>query len=701
MSYQTKSFPADVYLATSTQASTNDHLPLLSVTTALLLCLASVVIYSWNIHIKRLGWNVIVQLTPSSFLYAMEYSLRRRHQNGEANASFRRADFGNIQAKSDALRRLIGLDSNGPRSPAQSIRYTSIPAGGNQLHNLMPAGLGNWDNSCYQNSIVQALAALPSFRVFLAENLETLSISPGASTHEALSQMIDCLHNFGNGGRRLWIPSTLKPMNSWQQQDAQEYFSKLIDEIDAEITRYEKGQRSGLSLPPQATKQQRSQLRKLNPFQGSLAQRVGCTKCKHTEGFALSPFTCLTLNLNTQYEYDIRDCLDEYTALESIEGVECVKCTLLQAKTSLEKILDKTKTAHSLSPQASDQTLAIEPLRTTIIDRLNVIEQVFQADDFSDPSVSKKCAISARKRVSSTKSKQVVVARAPQILVLHINRSIFDPNGLQRKNNAQVRFPLTLDLSQWCLGSKYRAAGDGFLEAWTEDPVESMLSAAETVPSFAPNIFQLRAVITHYGGHENGHYIAYRRRQTGSSRAKHIIPKTDEPEDSWFRFSDAVVSPVSEQEVLRQGGVFMLFYETMGSTPHTDFLEDRAPSDDKLSAVVDQSLLHTADEEDILEEPFPSTSMKPSCTYACEPANEVLSSTQESKLASEPSGPVAASGSSDKPDNSSRLTSGSPTEKIAAVAPAMRTAGSVAPDSRGTRRPSNISMHSPSFVAAS
>ena len=58
--------------------------------------------------------------------------------------------------------------------------------------------------------------------------------------------------------------------------------------------------------------------------------------------------------------------------------------------------------------------------------------------------------------------------------------------------------------------------------------------------------YTLQAVITHYGRHENGHYICYRK-TPGS--------------DQWWRISDEDVWKVSEAEVKAQGGVFMLFYE--------------------------------------------------------------------------------------------------------------------------------------------
>jgi len=103
-------------------------------------------------------------------------------------------------------------------------------------------------------------------------------------------------------------------------------------------------------------------------------------------------------------------------------------------------------------------------------------------------------------------------------------------------------------------------------------PNESMIPGRLSKrDSKGPN-YQLRAVVTHYGRHENGHYICYRQHPAYTS------PHEDEDKDKhdqklkWWRLSDDDVSPVSEDAVLLQNGAFMLFYERF---------EDEAPSHDE------------------------------------------------------------------------------------------------------------------------
>ena len=59
-----------------------------------------------------------------------------------------------------------------------------------------------------------------------------------------------------------------------------------------------------------------------------------------------------------------------------------------------------------------------------------------------------------------------------------------------------------------------------------------------------PLTYQLKSVIIHYGSHNYGHYIAFRKLR-----------------GCWWRISDESIALVNESEVLGIPGVFMLFYE--------------------------------------------------------------------------------------------------------------------------------------------
>ena len=494
-------------------------------------------------------------------------------------------------SKSNAMKRIFGLDGAGILTTIQRTR--TIPSVGSVFkarpRSSLP-GLGNWDNSCYQNSVLQGLAALESLPAFLRSNAAG---KPGP-TQKALNEMIARLNDPANVGKTFWTPAELKSMSSWQQQDAQEYFSKISDELEKDTSKAAKKRPNSPGLesflhvtrtvtrsnspekasPPQTstltssgdkthTQQLPEEVASLiirNPLEGLLAQRVGCQLCGYVEGLSLVPFNCLTVPLGRQWMYDVRSCLDEYTALEPINGVECAKCTLRQAKQQLEQLLSKLHPDTGECKAAPDE--AAQALQFSLRNRLDMVTQAMDDEDFSD-HVLKKCQIPSNMRVSTTKTRQAVIARNPKSLVVHVNRSNFDElTGVQSKNSATVRFPQHLDLTPWCLGRDPTSDDkDDGRETWNVDPSQSMLSVEDGIEKLdSGKMYELRAVITHYGRHENGHYICYRRSPYSS---KIDDCKDVEGATPWWRLSDDDVTEVEEDTVLAQGGVFMLFYEQM------------------------------------------------------------------------------------------------------------------------------------------
>lgn len=537
----------------------------------------------------ELSWNSLVYITPNRLVARLDSTFKETMAEEMENHQMGFDSPGHA-SKSNAMRRFLGLHGAGLLTTAQRTRTLSnlssvFKAVTPTPKNTLP-GLGNWDNSCYQNSVLQGLAALESLNTFLNDPAPSNVFQP---TKTALKELVVKLNDPENVGKTFWTPAELKSMSSWQQQDAQEYFSKVSDELEKDALKVAK-QKSGklglegLSIIERAetpscssdgfatpkssevdslrrgnVSQLPKELKSLivrNPLEGLLAQRVGCQQCGYVEGLSLVPFNCLTVPLGRQWMYDVRTCLDEYTALEPINGVECTKCTLLRAKQEMEQIDAKLGDPLIMSEDKS------RALRGPLQERLKRVNRALVEEDFSD-QVLKNCQLPARSRVSTTKSRQAVVARAPRCLVIHVNRSNFDEfTGVQSKNTASVRFPQQLDLAPWCLGQ-----GPGSddknddVEQWNVNPSESMLSDSEDLENLdSGKKYELRAVVTHYGRHENGHYICYRK---APYNIKNDHDEADENDGSWWRLSDDDVDQVSEETVLAQGGVFMLFYERM------------------------------------------------------------------------------------------------------------------------------------------
>ncbi|GAO19593.1 hypothetical protein UVI_02031840 [Ustilaginoidea virens] len=514
-------------------------------------------------------------------------------------------------AKSKMVRRIVGLDRPGgmmehvflARNRALSVTGSVL---GLKLDLERPAGLGNRDNSCYQNSILQGLASLPSFPNYLSACVRAIDMQrPTDDVAHTLRSLIADLNDCTNNGKTIWTPSLLKSMSTWTQQDAQEYFSKILDDVDKSVARAIKSTRrhcglgsdcsskddfvysehsqhsddSGYqSLQSNAELAAAKTLR--NPLEGLLAQRVACVRCGHSEGLSMIPFSCLTLSLGLdKHHHDLYERLDAYSKVEEIEGVECPKCTLLKAQNLLTKLLEQFR--------ARDSPFRLEePLR-----RLEQVELALEEDDFDERTITEKCNISSQGKVTTTKTKQIVIARPPQSLAIHVNRSVFDPRTFDMiKNSAPVSFPQTLDLGPWCLGSgqdaEEKLAGDGGSEQeqWLLDPRRSMVAGDLSPSRLTGPIYELRAVVTHYGRHENGHYICYRRYPDSeapeSNEASSTVVIDGDKDDGglaedqkprmrskannpgWWRLSDHNVSKVDEDVVMSLApGVFMLFYE--------------------------------------------------------------------------------------------------------------------------------------------
>ncbi|KAI1753524.1 hypothetical protein F4782DRAFT_529403 [Xylaria castorea] len=562
------------------------------------------------VHIRHPGellWDLVVTIVPARLLYALDHWLHPPLFPVPDSMSPVQSSYA---AKSDLLRRILSMDS--PKGIINAVAHAgkSISSLSNIKSQQMtdqPPGLGNYDNSCFQNSILQSLASLKPFLTYLTsalEDAEAVSDNRDSSSVATLRDLLSKLTDSQNNGVTLWTPKKLKSLDTWQQQDAQEYYSKILDEIDKEVTKVAMTQCRSPGLEAAGIRddtvesqhsddsgyQSLSTLGKpvsevrttKNPLEGLIAQRVACVQCGHSEGLSMIPFNCITLSLGVgQGAHDLYERLDSYTALESIQGVECAKCTLLKIQRLWNIVLARNR----------DDGYTEEDLREPLA-RLRAVEEALEEDDFEEAILHDKCKISKQHRVSSTKTKQMVIGRPPSSLAIHINRSVFDENtGQMFKNLAAVRFPSTLDLGPWCLGSAgpYNAAQD-IVEQWSSDPKSSMVSGDLKPSTINGPIYELRAVITHQGRHENGHYVCYRKHPCRPVTAEDNSNEKDmsqiddpdmhdqgepDPEDvdntdkdsKWWRLSDETVWEVDEESVLAQGGVFMLFYDCVDPNP--------------------------------------------------------------------------------------------------------------------------------------
>lgn len=177
-----------------------------------------------------------------------------------------------------------------------------------------------------------------------------------------------------------------------------------------------------------------------------------------------------------------------------------------------------------------------------------------------------------------------VTRQTPHVLTLHLNRSVHFGHYAS-KNTCQVDFPEILNLSPF--------ATSGQLSTKPDHPISShQLHQPAPSPSQPQHLtlYQLSAVVCHYGQHSFGHYICYRRkpRPVSAGTARFSPPKLPCPLDcrcercmqygfvrvddgydnkrrpgcGWLRISDDAVQEVGFETVALEGSsVFMLFYE--------------------------------------------------------------------------------------------------------------------------------------------
>jgi len=363
-----------------------------------------------------------------------------------------------------------------------------------------------------------------------------------------------------------------------------------------------------------------SQFNLLTPVDGLSAERIGCLQCGEMGGIRYSVISGLSLNLPPD-NYDalkLSDLLTKWIEPEIIEGVDCNRC-------ALNSVLEYQQNQLNLlnNKESSSST---EKLVNLLKIRIQEIERELQKPIIDDEISKKFYTKNMMKKCS--KSKQILISRPPPLLAIHINRSVFDPMTYRvRKNNARVVFPSKLDLDPYVaepndintdarlpLSKKVKVQepiiDDEESDVDTPESLEKIESpksikkdqellnssededensdedsdyegsnptksngttiVKEDEPT-GPLVYALRSVIVHYGTHNYGHYIAYRKYR-----------------GVWWRTSDETIDIVEEDEVLNVPGVFMLFYEldTLSDDNNKDISEDEESennSDDELT----------------------------------------------------------------------------------------------------------------------
>ncbi|KAG0040518.1 hypothetical protein BGZ82_001844 [Podila clonocystis] len=352
-----------------------------------------------------------------------------------------------------------------------------------------------------------------------------------------------------------------------------------------------------------------------SPFMGLLASRVSCVDCGYTAAIRHSTFDNLSLTVPLQLFCTLENCLDAFIHLDTISDFNCRKCTLLNSSRELGKKIEQLRTSTAPTPTldtgAEDEdtmeTSVSKPDNTALRILISQLEETkTKIDECLATNIEMDLSPIELSQVRSKKTtKHSMIAKPPQALCLHLNRSMFTPSGQLAKNPCKVDFQPVLDFTPFTTS--------GYLNTVATKSMSrrGSLSLAETIASSSSSdsassfsktlpkplwahpgmpikngttsskngylsgnysteqdddriLYRLRAVVVHMGSHNSGHFVTYRRLPSFPLPSEKIS-MVDENKSKWWRISDEDVQIVTWDNV-KNTEAYMLFYEKETST---------------------------------------------------------------------------------------------------------------------------------------
>ncbi|KAF8324621.1 uncharacterized protein EI90DRAFT_3075243 [Cantharellus anzutake] len=458
-----------------------------------------------------------------------------------------------------------------------------------QDHQWYPGLVNVSGTYCFMNSVLQAFSSLSYLQPHVEEvysraeahdiptpvtdavrNVLKLLNTPSSSrTSHRPIEIINVLSAPSNDGKRSLL------FSSREHQDAQELFqllSSLMKDESLAVHR-EVRREQGLSsaLISDSARGGFSPIRVTKSvFDGLTANRRSCMVCGYTEAVMHFGFDNLQLTLPFAASITLQDCLADLTRLEVLTDSACRKCSLVAMHTCIQ---------HELAHGGSDEKTSGKSTKKRVRE-MRKLEILLKAA-LTEGRIEEDIRGLKVERVVSRASKQVMIARAPQILVLHLNRSIY--HGSAAKNPCRVQFPEVLDLTPFTTS--------GQLSVLPSSPISSLPLRLSTYQNSRRILYRLAATVCHYGAHSFGHYIAYRRKPSHGTPLSPWLPSLlSTTNEDWLRISDDSVDEVGINYVLSEtSGTFLLFYERI--IPHQDYPSHDSNGVANLDLVSDSSQL--------------------------------------------------------------------------------------------------------------
>ena len=212
------------------------------------------------------------------------------------------------------------------------------------------------------------------------------------------------------------------------------------------------------------------------PLEGKTQSQIECQHCHFVPKSTPVSFVMLTLSVPQRSSTTLNDCFDAHFKREIIHDYLCDRCRLEHAISVFEQDLRR-----ETSPGA----------RQAIHNKIERLQATLQEDPEKPPEDIR---LPPSKLAPTRKvERHVKLTHFPQILVIHLSRSIFDVRNSSAKNLAKVTFPERL-------------------------PLGSLLDR---------RTYKLLGMISHKGTHNSGHYECFRRQHVYAPfSTPHIDPES-------------------------------------------------------------------------------------------------------------------------------------------------------------------------------
>jgi ubiquitin C-terminal hydrolase len=282
-----------------------------------------------------------------------------------------------------------------------------------------------------------------------------------------------------------------------------------------------------------------------DPFEGMTANFLHCTACGFKFDVRHSIFKSVSLAFPMAYlqgrvasrPLPLTTLLQDYTVNELLEGVNCPACINAHTLALLRKHLAVAERNKSDMILRSRYQKRIQQLQMFLqVHGLTPPLNVSLLNDVDAPTLANLDTFEVR--VRRAVRKKVMFARLPQIMCLHLARLVGDI-----KIRQLVDFPMVLDLA------RQTAAFDEY--ASNRTPAHHQ-SRSQSQQQFDPEhaspdtIYVLSAVIVHLGGAFSGHFTAYRRVYpvlgVNKSHVVSSTPAADTKSGHHVSYTDAVTN---------------------------------------------------------------------------------------------------------------------------------------------------------------